>query len=83
MNTIQRFSYLTKEESKKAVEELITYFENERDETLGYIGAEELLDFFMEKVGPHVYNQGIEDARDALQKGKDAIDFELNVLKKE
>ena len=83
MSEIERFGFLSKEESQRAIEEIITYFESERDEEIGMIGAEDILEFFMEKVGPHIYNKGIEDARETVKKEAEETDFVLGVLRKQ
>jgi len=53
---------LSDERKKSIVEEVQTYFRNEYDETIGELRAEMLVDFFIAKLGPKIYNQAIEDA---------------------
>ena len=53
-------------EKKEAVHEIQAYFLKEKDEEIGNLAAEFLLDFFLEKVGPLIYNQAIEDAHALL-----------------
>ncbi len=60
----------------------MSYFENERDEALGLIAADEVLSFFITAIAPHIYNKGIDDARAAVQKGLEETDFALTVLRK-
>lgn len=38
------------------------YFLNERGEEFGDLAANFLLDFILEQMAPHVYNQGVYDA---------------------
>jgi len=54
---------LTKEQEKIAVEEIISFFENERNEETGNLQAMIMLSFFMEKIAPLVYNQAVLDAQ--------------------
>lgn len=42
------------------------YFQKERDESLGDLGASIVLDFFLEKLAPIVYNQGVKDSYEYL-----------------
>ena len=54
-------------ELKKEIRELLVgnlkrYFWNERDEELSNLGAELLLDFIVNDIGPYIYNQAIEDS---------------------
>lgn len=53
---------LSKELKKQAITDLKMYFVKNREEELGELGAELLLDFMMEKIGPVIYNQAIRDA---------------------
>lgn len=38
------------------------YFLQERDEEIGDLAVELILDFFLEKLGPEIYNQGVYDS---------------------
>lgn len=38
------------------------YFQKERDEDLGDLAALLIFDFFMEKLAPYAYNQGVYDS---------------------
>lgn len=53
---------LSKEKRDQMVGEIKNYFENERDEELGDLAASLILDFFIEKLAPEFYNQGIYDS---------------------
>ena len=44
------------------VEEIQLYFRNEHDENIGDLKAEMFLEFFINKLGPKIYNQAISDA---------------------
>jgi uncharacterized protein (DUF2164 family) len=47
---------------KAIKEEVQTYFRNEHDETIGTLKAEMLIEFFIKRLGPQIYNQAIDDA---------------------
>lgn len=53
---------LSKELKQQAIEDLKGYFIQNREEELGDLGAGLLLDFIIERIGPAVYNQAIQDA---------------------
>lgn len=53
---------LSKEKKEKMIYEIKKYFLEERDEDLGDLASDIVLDFFMEKLAPEIYNQGIQDA---------------------
>lgn len=73
---------LSDETRKKAIKEIIAFFQTERDEEIGQLAADSLLDFFIEKIGPQLYNQGIDDAKDSLRKEIENIEVEMDILKK-
>jgi len=56
------------------------YFEEERDETLGNLETEFLLDFFISKIGPYIYNQAISDTQAHLRDKLAAIEEGLYEL---
>ena len=53
---------LKKEIRNNLVEEIKRFFWNERDEEISDLAADILLDFILNSVGPHIYNQAIGDA---------------------
>lgn len=54
---------LTLEEKNQLLEEIVYYFETEREEKLGIIGSEKILDFFMDSLGVLIYNRALDDAK--------------------
>ncbi|MCX7709909.1 MAG: DUF2164 domain-containing protein [Clostridia bacterium] len=54
---------LSKEQKKKAIQDIQEYFARERDEDLGDLAAEIILDFITEKIGSYYYNQAIADVQ--------------------
>jgi len=53
---------LTKERREDMISAIKDYFSSEREEDLGDLAAGMILDFFMEKLAPEMYNQGVYDA---------------------
>ena len=53
---------LTKERKAAMIAEIRQYFSKERDEELGDLAAEMILDFITEKLAPEFYNQGVDNA---------------------
>jgi uncharacterized protein (DUF2164 family) len=51
---------LSKEKKDSMISEIKNYFLKERDIELGDLAAALILDFFMEKLAPEFYNQGVE-----------------------
>ncbi|WP_105617877.1 DUF2164 domain-containing protein [Vallitalea okinawensis] len=54
---------LTKEQKDKLMEDIIQFFDEERDEEIGIIAASTVLDFFLEELGDKIYNKGLDDAK--------------------
>ena len=67
-------------ERKSVIEDLILFFENERDEKIGIIAAEEVLNFFLMTVGNKLYNKGIDDAKKVLKNRYEELQFDLDDL---
>ena len=71
---------LTDEQRKKALDDIIYFFDSERDEQIGHIAAEQVLNFFQETIGTTIYNRGITDAKQALQSRVDELNYDLDDL---
>ena len=57
--------------------ELQAHFLDQHGETIGDLKAELLLDFFLESLGPPVYNQAIADARKFVQERIDDLEDQV------
>lgn len=53
---------INKEMKAKMIGDIQKYFLEERDEDLGDLASDMVLDFFIEKLAPEFYNQGVQDA---------------------
>lgn len=62
---------------KQLVLDLEGFFLAEFDETISPFRAEQLLDFFLQALGPHVYNQAVQDARAYMQGKLDDLEGEV------
>lgn len=60
------------------VKKLQGFFLEEFDEELSAFRAEGVLDFFLESLGPSIYNQGVEDARVYMARKLDELDIEVH-----
>lgn len=58
---------LNEDRIKLLTEKTQVYFRNEQDETIGELKAEMLVEFFIKEIGPHIYNQAINDAYAFIQ----------------
>ena len=59
---------LEKEVKTEMISAIQEYFINERDEEIGNLSADLLLQFMIQQVGPAIYNQAIRDAHALVNK---------------
>ena len=69
---------LTKEAKKEAIASVERWFQENRDERIGNIAAGALLAFFLEEIGPSVYNRGVADAQERMQMRLGELDIEVH-----
>lgn len=69
---------LTKEVRKEAIASIERYFSENMDERIGNIAAGALLDFFVQEVGPAIYNRAVLDVQERLQSRLSEIDLEVH-----
>lgn len=72
----------SKEAKQGMKEEIISFFYQERDEEIGEIAAEAVLDFCLEKLGPYIYNEGIQDAIKLISERNTNTEDDLHSLKR-
>ena len=68
---------LSKEARKEAIASIERYFQENMEEKIGNIAAAGLLSFFLEEIGPSVYNKAVADAQERLQARVLDLDFEV------
>lgn len=69
-------------EKDAIVRKIQTYFREELDQELGQFEAAFLLNFFLEEVGPFIYNKALTDAQVVLRKRADDISSAIEALEK-
>lgn len=75
-----KITNLSKEAQLHTIELIKHYFETERAEMIGEIAAQQLLDFFLKEIGPHIYNQAVQDAKTMIEQKMVSIEEELYTL---
>ena len=68
---------LSKEQRKEAIRSIQHYFERNMPEPLGDLAAGLLLDFFLQDIGPVIYNQAVADTQTRMQVRISEVDGEL------
>jgi len=69
---------LNKEARAQAVASIERYFKENLDERIGNVQAGALLGFFLEEIGPSIYNRGVADTQERLQMRVTEVDIEVH-----
>ena len=69
---------LSKEARAQAIASIERWFQDERDERIGNIAAGALLGFFLEEIGPSVYNQAVAEVQERLLQRIGELDIEVH-----
>ena len=69
---------LSKETRAEAVKSIERYIDVNLEERIGNIQAAALLAFFLEEIGPSVYNKGVADAQERMQMRAQELDIECH-----
>ena len=68
---------LSKQVRDEAIASIQQYFDRNLPEPIGELGANLLLNYFVEEIGPAIYNQAIADAQTRLQQRVMDLEGEL------
>ena len=74
---------LTPEEKKKIIDEIIDYFDTERDEKLGIIASEGIYDLFMDTLGKTIYNKALDDTKRWFTRRMEDVESDFYTLYKQ
>ena len=69
---------LTDDAREEAIASIQTYSRESMEQGIGNIAAGALLDFFLEEIGPCVYNKAVSDVQDRLQARIMEIDVDVH-----
>ena len=69
---------LTNATRQTAIASIQRYFQQHMDEPIGNITAGALLGFFLEEIGPLVYNQAVADVQERLLARVQEVDLEVH-----
>jgi uncharacterized protein (DUF2164 family) len=69
---------ISKEARKQAIASIERYFQVNMDEKIGNIAAGTLLGYFLEEVGPSIYNQAVAGVQERLQTRVMEVDLEVH-----
>ncbi|MBN2880685.1 DUF2164 domain-containing protein [Candidatus Woesearchaeota archaeon] len=77
-----KIGLLSQEQRKLMISEIISFFKDERNEEIGIIAAEAILDFFVNLIGPTIYNSGIRDSLNLIRSRFGDIEADIDSLLK-
>lgn len=73
---------IDRDERADAVRRIRAYFDRERDEPLGELGATLLFEFVRDELGPLFYNLGLDDARALIARSGDSLEADLDAARR-
>lgn len=71
---------LSREQKQQLINNVKRYFETERDENLGDLAAENLIEFMLKQLGPVAYNAALSDARLTVMEQMQRLEEEIYSL---
>lgn len=71
---------LPKEQREMIIENIRAHFEAERGEAIGHLAADNLLEFFLQELGPTIYNSALSDCRTLVDLRMQAIEEDIYAL---
>lgn len=69
---------LPRAEREEAIASIERYFEQNFEQRIGNIAAGALLGFFLEEIGPCLYNQAVAEVQERLTQRVQELDIELH-----
>jgi uncharacterized protein (DUF2164 family) len=69
---------LSKETRQQAITSIERYFREHMDEPIGNVAAGGLLNFFLQEIGPSIYNRAVADAQERMLGRVQELDIEVH-----
>jgi uncharacterized protein (DUF2164 family) len=69
---------IPKETRTRAIQSIGRYFDENMEKKIGNLSAGALLSFFLEEIGPVVYNQAVAEVQERLQARISEMDLEIH-----
>jgi uncharacterized protein (DUF2164 family) len=78
---IQMILKMPREQKMQIISLVQRYFREERDEEIGDLAAELLMDFMIKQIGPFIYNLAINDVQSILSQKMASLEEDVYTLK--
>ena len=69
---------LSREDRQQAISSIERYVRENMEEKIGNIAADGMLSFFVDEIGPSIYNKGVADAQERIQARAAELYFEVH-----
>ena len=79
--TLSEFN-LKDEDKQRLLNEIIDFFENDRDEQIGIIAAENVFEFFLNTLGKTIYNKALDDIKIWFEKRMEITESDFYTMYK-
>lgn len=80
--TKRSWDFLSEDQRRTFVNEIINFFGSQRDEQIGIIAAEEILDMFLQTAGSQIYNMGVNETKDFFKNRFEEINTDIEIFLK-
>jgi len=76
----KKWDLLSKDRRRTLVSQIMTYFKTERDEEIGMLAADDMLEFFMKILSEDIYNRAVDDAKNVVKQNFENLEVDLYLL---
>lgn len=81
--SLNQFIPLSDNERTKIMDEIKAFYLDERDEEIGIIEQQQIMDLFLEYLAPVAYNKGLDDALTWYKKQQENLESDFYLLYRE
>lgn len=72
---------ISREQKMQIISLIQQYFRDERDEEIGNLAAELLMDFICKQISPYIYNQAINDVQSIVSQRTTSLEEDIYTMK--
>lgn len=76
----RKWDLISDDQRRTCIDKVIRFYEETKDEKIGMIAAEEILDLVLELTAEEIYSKGINDAQKLLQERFEGFQIDLDML---
>ena len=77
----RKWGLLSKDRRQVALREISSYFKTEQDNDIGVIAAGEILDFFLQTIGPEIYNKAVDASKNVMRQNAENLEIDVDMLR--